>query len=153
MGVLPTLVDETEFRPTSIFHETVAVDVAIMVDPFEGALDVRPNRLNEYAVTRTSVVRTGEHDEKRSGVDAAVVTFEWNFAQRGHFASAGLVQHLARLRVLRGILRVRLRYSQVREDTARETGIKRHTLERGNNSVSSEFRAEPGNASVRIRSI
>ena len=124
-----------------------------MIDPFEGALDVRPNGLNEHAVTRTRVVRTCEHDEKRGCVDAAVVTFEWNFAQRGHLASAGLVQHFARLRILRGILRRRLRSGQVREDTASETGIKRQALERGNNSVSSEFRAEPGNASIRIRPV
>src|SRR6266496_6063674 len=72
--VLPTLMDETEFRPTSIFHEAVAIDVAIMIDPCERALDVRPNRLNERAVPRTRVVRTGEHDEKRRCVDATVVT-------------------------------------------------------------------------------
>jgi hypothetical protein len=63
------------------------------------------------------------------------------------------VQHFAWLGVLRGILCVRLRGREIREDTARETGIKRHALKRGNNSVSSEFRAEPGNASVRIRPI
>src|SRR5437867_1408736 len=45
--VLPTLMDETEFRHASIFHEAVAIGVAIMIDPCERALDVRPNRLNE----------------------------------------------------------------------------------------------------------
>ena len=51
-----------------------------MIDPCERALDVRPNRLNEREVTRTRVVRSGEHDEKRRCVDATVVTFERNFA-------------------------------------------------------------------------
>jgi len=74
-------------------------------------------------------------------------------AQDGHLTRARLVKDLARLSVLFRVLRVRLRGSQVREDTARETGIKRHALESGNNSVSSEFRAKPGNARVRIRSI
>jgi hypothetical protein len=72
--------DQTQFRPASILDEAVAIHVAIMIDPCERALDVWPNRLNERAVTRTRVVRTGEHDEKRCCVDAAVVTLERNFA-------------------------------------------------------------------------
>src|SRR6266576_1133868 len=134
MRVLPTLMDETEFRLASVFHETVAIDVAIMIDPCKRALDVRPNRLNERAITRARVVRACEHDEKWGCVDAAVVTLEWNLAQGGHLTRARLVKDLARLSVLFRVLCVRLRGSKVGQNAARETGIKPHALERRNNS-------------------
>src|SRR5713101_9846034 len=145
--------DETEFRSPSIFYEAVAIGVAVMINPCESALDVRPNRLNECEVTRAPVVSAGKDDEKRRCVDATVIALERNLAQDGHLTRARLVKDLARLSVLLGVLHVRLRGSQVCQDAARETGIKPQALERSNNSVSSEFRAEPGNASIRIRPI
>src|SRR6266508_6422105 len=95
--ILPALMDETEFGPASILDEAVALDVTVMIDPRERALDVRPNSLNEHAITGALVVRPGEHDKKRCRVDAGVVTLKWNLAYCGHLAGACLVQYLARL--------------------------------------------------------
>src|SRR5438094_4946600 len=50
--VLPTLVDKTEFRPASVFHEAVSIDIAVMVNPSECTFDVRPNTLDERAISR-----------------------------------------------------------------------------------------------------
>src|SRR6266480_3765430 len=135
MRVFPALMDETEFRPASIFDEPIAIDVAIMINPREGTLDVRPNRLNKRAVTCAFEIRAGEHDEKWCCVDAAVVTLERNFAQDRHLTRACLVQYLAWLRILLGVLRVCLRSSQIGQDPTRQTWIEPHALQRGNNSV------------------
>src|SRR6266480_5337621 len=41
--VLPALINKPKFRSASIFHKAVAIDVAIMIDPCERPLHVRPN--------------------------------------------------------------------------------------------------------------
>src|SRR5207248_2674585 len=151
--VLPTLVDKTEFRPASVFHEAVSIDIAVMVNPSECTFDVRPNTLDERAISRALVIRAGENDKKRRCVDGAVVTLERDLAQGGHLTRACLVQHLARLSVFLGVLRLRLCSGEIRQNPARESGIEPEALEGSNNSVSSKFRAVPGNASVRIRSM
>src|SRR5713101_2004647 len=110
--------DETEFRSPSIFYEAVAIGVAVMINPCESALDVRPNRLNECEVTRAPVVSAGKDDEKRRCVDATVIALERNLAQYGHLFRALLVKHLARLSVMLGVHHFRLRVSHVWEEGA-----------------------------------
>src|SRR5690606_38903280 len=41
-AVLPALIGKATLRPAMIFHEAVAVAVAMALDPAEGGLDVRP---------------------------------------------------------------------------------------------------------------
>src|SRR5262249_34072215 len=65
LRILPALMDETELRSASIFHEAVTVGIAVTINPSQSPLDVRPNRLNERAVTCALVVGAGKHDEKR----------------------------------------------------------------------------------------
>src|SRR5439155_8325043 len=71
----------------------------------------------------------------------------------GHFIRAHFVYYLAWLCVLLRVVRVGLGSCQVRQDATRERRIKPQRLERGDDSVSSEYRAEPRNTSVRIRAI
>ena len=96
-------------RAPRVFDEAVAVDVAVTVDPLERALDVGPDRLDQLSIAGALVVRAGEQDEQRRGVDAAVVAAERHFAEGGHFAAAHLVQNLAGLGVLLGERAGRLR--------------------------------------------
>src|SRR5205814_6153464 len=105
------------------------------------------------AVSGAPVVRAGKDDEKGGCIDRSIITLERNLAQDGHLACACLVKDFAWLCILLGVLCIRLRSSQIRQDAAREGGIKPHALERGNNSVLPKFRAKPRNTSVRIRSI
>src|SRR5882757_6728053 len=99
-----------------------------MVDPLERALNVRPNRLDKSAVTRALKVCACQHHKKRRRVDAPVVAPERHLAQDGHFIITELMQHLAGLRVLLGLLSVGLMGSEVRQDAARDRWIEPQTL-------------------------
>src|SRR5437667_11618027 len=124
-----------------------------MGDPSKRALDVWPNRLCEGTVARAPVICSGEHNKKRRGIDAAVVPLKRNFSQRGHFVRAYLVYHLARLRILLRVVGVGLGRCQVRQDATCDSRVKPQTLQRGDNSVPAEYRAEARNTSVRIGAI
>ncbi len=73
-----------------------------------------------------------------------------DLSQRGHFIRAHLVQHLAGLCVLLRTVCFGLGSCQVRQNATRDRRIKPQTLERRNDSVSSEYRAKPRNTGVWI---
>src|SRR5215831_2373323 len=114
MGIFPTLVNETVFRPAAVFDETITICVAVTIDPLERALDVRPDRLDKSAVTRAFVISSCQDHKKRSRVDASVVTPEGHLSQNRHFIIAELMQYLAGLRILLGLLSVRLVGGEIR---------------------------------------
>ena len=98
--------DEAALRLAAVFDEAVAIQVAITIDPGERALDIWPDSFHERPVASARVVCTGQHNEKRRRIDAAVIALERNLAQGGHFILAHFVQHLARLRILLGVIYV-----------------------------------------------
>ena len=110
-------------------------------------------RRDERAVAGARVVRAGEHDEQRRRVDAAVVASERHLAEARHLAAARLVQDLARARRPAPGRRRRLGRGQVREHAARQLRIDPQELQRGDDAVAAERRAEPGHAGVRIRAV
>ena len=112
---------------------------------------LRPQRRRQRAIAGALQVRAGEHHEQRRRVDAAVVAPERHLAERRHLAAARLVQDLAGLRVLRRIAGRRLRRRQEAEHAARQLRLEPEQLERGDDAVAAERRAEPGDARVRIR--
>ena len=99
------------------------------------------------------MVSAGEHNKEGRRIDAAVVAFERDLSQRGHFIGAHLVQHLAGLRILLRTVPVGLGSCQIRQNPTRDRRIKPQTLERGDDSVSPEYGAKPRNTSIRIRAI
>src|SRR4030095_5572253 len=128
MRIFPTLMNETVFRPAAVFDETVTIRVAVLVDPLNCAPDVRPDRLDKSAVTRALIKCACQHHKKRCRVDAPVVAPERHLAQDGHFIIAKLMQDLARLRVLLGLLSVGLMGSEIRQDTSRDGWIEPQAL-------------------------
>src|SRR5262245_64745915 len=120
--------NETVFRPPAVLDETVTICVAVMVDPLNCAPDVRPNRLHKSAVTRALIICACQHHKKRCRVDTPIVAPERHLAQDGHFIITKLMQHLAGLCVLLGLLSVGLVGSEIRQDAARDGWIEPQTL-------------------------
>src|SRR5215472_19292925 len=143
MRIFPALMNEPVFRPAAVFDETIAICVAVVVDPLKRALDVRPNRLQKSPVTGAPVICACQHHKKRCGVDAPVVAPERHLAQDGHLIITEFMQYLARLLVLLGLLSVGLIRSEIRQHAARDGWIEPQTLQRGDDSVTSEYRTEP----------
>src|SRR5205809_4792009 len=135
--------NETVFRPPGVLDEAITICIAIVVDPLKRALDVRPNRLHESAVTRALKICACQHHKKRRRVDAPVVAFERHLAQDGHLIITELMQHLAGLRVLLGLLSIGLIRSEIRQNTTGDRWVKPQTLERCDDSVPPENRAKP----------
>ncbi len=140
-------------RVARVLDEAVAVAVAVVVDPVERALDVRPDVSEELAVARAVPILAGEHHEERRRVDAAVVAAERHFAHARHLAVAHLVDDLARLRLLRLVHAVGLRRGEELEHAARDAGVDPQRLECGDDAVAAEWSAEPRHSGVRIRPI
>lgn len=149
-GILPSLIDEAHRRMAEVLDQAVAIAVPVPLHPGERELDVRPNAANQVQVPGAPRVGACEHDEERRRVHASVVAAEGNLSQRGHLAAAHLVNDLSGLRVEIEVLLLRLGLRQEAENALRQPGVHPENLQRGDDSVPPEGRAEPGNASVGI---
>jgi hypothetical protein len=100
--------NETVFRPTAVFDETVTICVAIAIDPLKRALDVRPNRLDKSAVTPCACnMRLPASQKVRRRVRCSRSSvLNGILSQNGHFIIAGFMQHLARVARLVRVLSV-----------------------------------------------
>src|SRR4029450_876445 len=114
MRILPTLMNKAVCRPTAVLDKTITICVAVTIDPFERALDVRPNRLHKSTVTGALIICACQHHKKRRRVNAPVIAPEWHLTQDRHFIIAELVQYLAGLCVLLGLLSVGLIGGEIR---------------------------------------
>jgi hypothetical protein len=149
-GVLPALVHQAGGIAAGVFDEAVAVDVAVVVDPAERAVDVVPQSGDEVAVARTAVVVAGQDHEQRRRVHTAVVAAEWHLAEAGHLPRARFVQDLSRLGILGRVGRDRLGGSEIGERAAREIRVRPQPLERRDDAVAAERRAEPRHAGKHV---
>ena len=134
-----------------VFDEAVAVDVAVLVDPAQGAIDVVPEPGDELPIARARVVVAGEDHEQRRRVHAAVIAAEGDLAEARHLAGAGLVQDLAGLGVLFGadaVACVAARYASV---PRARSGFTQSAFERRDDAVAAERRAEPRHARIHVR--
>src|SRR5262249_34227151 len=93
----PSLLDESLLAVRCVFDEAVAINVAIAIDPFQGEVDMGAQVIEKLHIAGVLEVASGEHEEERCTVDAAVVTAKRNFAEIGHFSAAGFVQDFAGL--------------------------------------------------------
>ena len=143
--------DEAGRGAALVFDEPIAVTVAVFIDPGEGTRDVRPDALEIRAVAGSVPVRSGQNDEEGRRIHAPVVPGEGHLAEPRHLAGARLVQDFARLGVLRLVELVGLRRRQVLEHAPRDSRVDPQGLERGDDPVAAERRAEPGNAGVGVR--
>ncbi len=149
--VLPALVQQSGGTPPLVLDKPVAVQIAIAVDPSQGGLHVGPERFQKIPVAAALIVCACEQNEKRRGVDTAVVAAKGHLFQRGHLPVAGFVEDFARFGVLvRNDLRG-LRGGQVSQHAAGQPGTQPQALQRGDDPVATERRIEPGHARVRIR--
>ena len=102
LRILPALLHQASGGTAEVFHEAVAIPIAIAVHPVQSHLDVGPYGTQKIEVARALVVGGGEHDEQGRRVDAAVIAVERDFAQQRHLAFARFMQDLTGLGVLPG---------------------------------------------------
>ena len=95
MTVLPPLVGEPLVAAPPVFHETVAVPIAIGLDPVERRTDMRPECFQHHPIAGAFEIRPGEHHEQRCRIHAAVIAPERNFAGFRHFAITHFMKDLA----------------------------------------------------------
>ena len=100
LGVLPALVVIPAARACGVLLQPVTVRVAVPVDPFEGALDIRAHQheLRQVAVPAKGL--GGGEDEQGRRVVGSVVGSVRDEVQLGELAVADLVLDLAGLKVV-----------------------------------------------------
>ena len=149
-GILPSLIREALLGLAMIFDETVAIAVAVMIDPGKRCLGVRPQRAHRLEIAGAPEILPEQQQEEGRGVDAPVVAAKRHLAQICHFPMAHFVQNLSRLGVTFRLDRGRLRGGEKSEHAARNGGVEPQSHQRGDDSVAPERGAEPGNSGVRV---
>ena len=146
MAVLPALVGQALLGLAGIFHEAVAVAVAVGVDPFQRELELRPDRPDRAEIARDLVILRCQHHEERRAVDGAVIVPEGHLAEHRHLAATGLVQHLSGLRVGGRIDGLGLRRGEEPQHALAEVRVDPERHHRRDDAVASEHRGVPGDA-------
>src|SRR5208337_2725676 len=82
VGIFPALILQPFRGRAGIFEKAVAIGVARAVDPMQRALDIRPDLTEEVLVAGALNIETGQKNEERRGIDAAVIKAERNLAER-----------------------------------------------------------------------
>ncbi len=140
--VLPPLIEQAPRSATLVAHGLRSL-FAPHVDPGKRRLDRRTKFLKERAVGCKPMGRLGDDDEKRRGIDAAVVGGMRDLAAAGHLAKAQLVKDLARLFFRHTVEPLSLVRREGAQRVGREIRVERQRLVTGNQCVPSERRAKP----------
>jgi hypothetical protein len=144
--VLPALVDESRRRPAAVLEQAVAVEIAEVVQPAQGRVDLRLELAEQPERTGPVGVLAQQAEEHGSGVDRPVVAGERRRFHGGELAETQLVQHLAGLLV---VLVVHLRPQPPRKQSQRvlgHRGVEGEHLERGDDAVAPEEGRVPRHA-------
>src|SRR5215831_3609517 len=96
------------------------------------------------------VIASGQHDEERRRVDAAIVTAERNFFEGRHLSFASFMQDFADLRILFGRSLLRLGGRQIGQHAACYRRIDPQKLECSDEAIASKGTAEPWDPRVGI---
>ena len=133
-----------------IFDETVFIGVTWTVDPGKRLFDRRPKFPHRLQIPARLRILSGEQDEQRRSIDAAIVTAKGNLPETRHLTGPRLVQDLSGLSVRGRIEFGRLHGSQSLQDGDRNSAIEPQALKGGDKPVATEGRRIPGNAGVRV---
>jgi hypothetical protein len=93
--IFPALVRQPSLGCACVLDESVAIEIALLVDPGQRTLDRRPQLADQHVVAGALRVKAGEHDKQRRRVDAPIVEAEGYLPQRRHLAAPHLMQDLA----------------------------------------------------------
>ena len=96
-GVLPALVGEPAVGGALVLDEPVAVAIAVLAQPFEGAVGVGQQRVDLLARDPPAAQLAQQHDEQRRRVGGAVIDVAGSERQRRADAGPHLVQDAAGL--------------------------------------------------------
>jgi hypothetical protein len=146
VGVLPALVAQAAGSALAVVQEPVPVVVAVAVHPAQRGLH-RVAELVEQ-VERAAPVRVLGHQaqEQRGGVHRPVVARERRERPGGDLAGAQLVQHLPRLLLVDGVHAAAQAGGQQPQRARGHAVVEGEHLERGDEAVAPEERAEPRDA-------
>ena len=50
-------------RAAGVLYESIAIQISVMIDPIERPLHIRPDRLGEFQIAATLVIRPGKANE------------------------------------------------------------------------------------------
>src|SRR5262252_7284608 len=111
---------------------------------------MRPQMIEQSEVAGKVEICAGEHKKKRRAVDAAVIAAKRNFAEVGHFSTAGFVEDLSWLSLVLVIHFGCLRRSQKLQDSLGEVWSNPEHLHCCDDSVTAEDCAEPRHSCLGI---
>src|SRR3569833_1997054 len=96
---LPRLVFQSRFLGALVIEETVLTTVELLLDPGHGRAHRIPYLVHATAIARALLILRRQQHEQGCRINAAVVTLERNFTERGHFPPPGVVEDFSGLRI------------------------------------------------------
>src|SRR2546429_8928174 len=99
-GIFPALLRKTIGRLSGILNKSIAIHVAVTVDPMECCEDMGPKVSHQLKIIGSKEISSCQQNEEWGGINASIILTEWDFLQHGHFATPDFVNDLAWLRVL-----------------------------------------------------
>src|SRR5215470_10425084 len=148
--VFPTLINQTVRVLTLVFYESVAVRIAIGIEPAERSLDVRPELPDGVEITGAFEILAEQQHEQRSRVDTAVIARKRYLAKPRHLAIAHLVQDLTGFGIPFGIYVSRLRRGEKPQHALGDQRIDPQSEKGSKNSIAPKRGAEPRDPSEGI---
>ena len=145
-GVLPALVLEPAIGGALVFHVAVAVAVAELLDPVEGAVGGGQERVDRVAPIAPAAELAEQHHEEGRRVDAPVVDAPAAERQLGRLAEAHLVENAAGLLLGDRIHLAALVQREGLERAQREVAVDEHRHPRREQGVAPEEGHEPRRA-------
>ena len=150
LRIFPSLMDEPVLRPAAVLHKAIAIEISRTINPLQRTLDIRPDLCDEGLIARPFVIGSGQHNEQRRRVDAAVVAAERNLIEGRHFSLACLMQNFANLGILLREHLPRLGRRQIGQHTPGDAWIDPQKFECGDEAVAAERGAEPWDPGVGV---
>ncbi len=114
-----------------ILDQTVAVDVAVAVDPLQRPFRVRQQLAYQPVVAGPAPALVEQYQPERGGVDRPVVRYVRDLAGPRQLAAPQLVHDLARLLLGGRVLALALVAGEVAQGVARDPRVDGERLQRG----------------------
>src|SRR5262245_39937150 len=151
--IFPSLMDEPAFRAAAVLYEPIAIEIPRAINPLQGKHNIRPNLRDKGLIARPFVIGSGQHNEQRRRIDAAVVAAVRNLVEGRHLSIACFIQNFANLCILLRENLPRLGRRQIGQNTLGDAWVDPQKFNGGDETIASERGAEPWDTGVRVLAV
>ena len=153
VGILPALVAQTPLGGALVAQEAIGRAFLGGTDPGHRPVQGAVQLADEGLIAAAQQVVARQDQKQRRGIDAAVVVGKGHLPQGGHFPQPGLVQHLARFRIVGGVAMAGLVLRQKSQHATGQPRFKQQQLPGRDQAIAPKRTTEPGHPGVGVQTM